>query len=103
MPAFDLETTYLAVDGKGGVEALPVGPDFWKTIDRNEALVDASLMAVFPMKADWPHWEMHPEGDEVLVLLEGSATMIFEEAGGERRIAMKSGATLVVPAGIWHR
>ena len=103
MAAFDLETTYLAVDGRGDVVELPVGPDFWRTIDRNEALEDASLLGVYPMKGDWAHWEMHPAGDEVLVLLDGAATMIFEEAGAERRMEMKAGTTLVVPAGTWHR
>src|SRR5687768_10090281 len=92
---FDLETTYLAVDGRGGVVRLPVDPDFWRTIDRNEALADASLLGVFPMQADWAHWEMHPAGDEVLVLLDGAATMIFEESGAQRRIEMKAGTTLV--------
>ena len=103
MAAFDLEATYLAVDGRGGVVQLPVGPDFWPTIDRNEALEDASLLGVFPMTGDWAHWEMHPSGDEVLVLLDGAATMIFEEAGAERRTEMLSGTTLIVPAGTWHR
>ena len=103
MATFDLETTYLAVDGRGGVVRLPVGPDFWRTIDRNEALEEASLLGVFPMQGDWAHWEMHPADDEVLVLLDGAATMIFEDAGAQRRIEMKAGTTLVVPAGTWHR
>jgi mannose-6-phosphate isomerase-like protein (cupin superfamily) len=103
VPAFDLETTYLAVDGRGGVVELPVGPKFWETIGDNEALHGASLLGVYPMKGDWAHWEMHPAGDEVLVLLDGAATMIFDESGAERRIEMKAGRTLVVPAGTWHR
>jgi mannose-6-phosphate isomerase-like protein (cupin superfamily) len=103
MPGFDLETTYLALDGKGGVRQLPVGSDFWETIDRNEAVRDGTLVGVYPMKRDWDHWEMHPAGDEVLVLLEGVMTMILDGGGGERKIPMSAGTTLVVPAGTWHR
>lgn len=102
MPAFDLETTYLSLDGSGGVTALPVGPDFWETIDQTDAAT-GTLVGVYAMRADWPHWEMHPAGDEVLVLLEGALTMILDGGDGERRLAMTPGTTVVVPAGTWHR
>ena len=46
---------------------------------------------------------MHPRGDEVLVLLEGAARMVFERAGGDEVFDMAPGATLVVPQGTWHR
>lgn len=104
MPPFDLETTYLALDRQGGVAALPVGPEFWDTIDRNPALTAGTLVGVYPLTGDWPHWEMHPAGDEVLVLLEGAATMIVRHRDGqEARHALQAGSTLVVPAGAWHR
>ena len=28
-------SAFLALDGRGGVAKLPVGPDFWNTIDHN--------------------------------------------------------------------
>lgn len=103
MPNFDLETTYLSLDGRGGVAIHPVDADFWRTIDANPALKE-TLVGVYAGEADWPQWEMHPAGDEVLVLLEGRMTMLFEHADGrESRHEMRSGATLVVPAGVWHR
>lgn len=99
---FDLESTYLALDGAGGVTPLPVGPDFWETIDRNPA-VRGTLVGVYPMTEDWPNWEMHPAGDEVLVLLDGEANFILDESEGERRVPMRAGSTVVVPKGVWHR
>ncbi len=59
MAAFDLETTYLSLDGRGSVTHLPVGRDLWETIDRNEAVKGGTLVGVYTMSADWPHWEMH--------------------------------------------
>lgn len=99
---FDLEATYLAVDGKGGVICLPVTDDFWARIETSPAAT-RSLMAVYPTTADWPHWEMHPEGDEVLVLLEGHVEMLLDNGGSQRTAEMQAGATLIVPAGVWHR
>jgi mannose-6-phosphate isomerase-like protein (cupin superfamily) len=55
------------------------------------------------MDGDWTHWEMHPQGDEVLVVLEGEGKIIFECDGGEEVHALSQGATLIVPAGTWHK
>lgn len=102
MPAFDLETTYLGLDGAGGVTQLPVGPDFWATIDANPS-ASGTLVTVTTGQGDWAHWEMHPEGDEVLVLLEGSLSVVFEGPDGDLFNEMRRGSTLVIPRGVWHR
>jgi mannose-6-phosphate isomerase-like protein (cupin superfamily) len=102
MTTFDLEKTYLGLDGAGRVTSLPVGPDFWATIASNPG-ARGTLVTVGTGEGDWPHWEMHPLGDEVLVLLDGSVRMVFERAGGDEVIDMAPGATLVVPQGTWHR
>ena len=102
MSAFDLETTYLGLDGKGGVAKLPVGPDFWATIGDNPG-ARGTLVTVSVSHADWPHWEMHPKGDEVVHLLDGEVTMIFERNERDERIHLTPGRTIVVPAGVWHR
>jgi hypothetical protein len=50
MSRFDLETTYLGLDGAGGVTVLPVGPDFWETIEDNPA-AGGTLVTVGPARA----------------------------------------------------
>ena len=99
---YDLENTYLALAPEGAVAELPVGPDFWETLGQNPKARGA-LVSAYWMDADWTTWEMHPLGDEVLILLDGAATMILDEGGVERRCEMIAGSTLVVPAGAWHR
>ena len=102
MTSFDLETTYLGLDGRDRVTTLPVGPDFWKTIDQNAA-ARGTMVTVHSSEGDWDHWEIHPNGDEVLVLLEGEMQVVFERPDGNEAFNLRPGATLVVPAETWHR
>lgn len=102
MTKFDLETTFLGLSGDGEVTQMPVGPDFWPTMDRNPNM-RPTLVSFGTGKGDWPHWEMHPKGDEVLILIEGSLTLIIDQDGAERRLEMTAGQTFVMPKGAWHR
>jgi mannose-6-phosphate isomerase-like protein (cupin superfamily) len=103
MTALELETTYLGLDGAGGVTPMPVGPDFWATIGDNPH-AGGTLVGVSPTaEGAWAHWEMHPRGDEVLVLLEGRMRMVFERASGDQMHDLGPGSMLIVPAGVWHR
>jgi mannose-6-phosphate isomerase-like protein (cupin superfamily) len=102
MPAFELERTYLSLDGQGRVARHPVDEAFWATIDTNADLL-GTLVGGYVSTADWLHWEMHPAGEEVLIQLEGMMTLILDEPAGERRVEMAPGATCVVPRGVWHR
>ena len=101
MPTLDLERTYLSLDGQGQVRSHPVD-GFWESVDENPSLL-GTLVAAFVSHEDWPHWEMHPAGEEVLVLIDGRMTMILDEPGGERRVEMTPGSTCIVPRGVWHR
>jgi mannose-6-phosphate isomerase-like protein (cupin superfamily) len=102
MPSFDLEKTYLGLDGHGRVTPMRVGPDFWKTIEQNP-IARGTMVTVSASNGDWHHWEVHPNGDEVLVLLEGELQVVFERPGGNETFDLRPGATLIVPAGTWHR
>jgi mannose-6-phosphate isomerase-like protein (cupin superfamily) len=103
MTAYDLEKTYLLLDGAGGVKATPGGEAFWRGVADNPD-AGGTLVIVSGGDGDWNFWEMHPAGDEALVLLEGALTMLFEHPDGRAtRHPMAPGGTLVVPAGVWHR
>src|SRR6185369_13156868 len=88
--------------GNGRVTPMTVGAEFWRTIGKNPN-AGGTLVTVAAGDGDWKHWEMHPCGDEVLIVLEGEVRMIFERADREDGFDLSAGATLIVPAGTWHR
>ena len=110
--AIDLMKNYLLLEPDGAVVPLPGGGDFWsQMMSRNATdpgirrLIGSEhgrLMSVLSMSADWTNWEMHPTGDEVLFMLEGTATFFLELPGAVREVALRAGQLLVIPKGVWH-
>jgi uncharacterized cupin superfamily protein len=47
-------------------------------------------------------WERHPEGDEIVIVLEGKGVFVQEIGGQERRTAVGPYSTIINPAGVWH-
>jgi len=51
-----------------------------------------------------PHGgEMHPDGDELLILVEGEVDVVLDDEDGERVTALSPGDAFVVPRRTWHR
>ena len=48
-------------------------------------------------------WERHESGDEVVLVLEGTTTVVLLSAGAEQQIQLAAGELVVVPKGMWHR
>ena len=80
---------------------IEVGADFWQTIDAREDLAER-LVAIFAYEADWTSWEVHPDGDEIVLLLEGAVDLVLDEPSGERTVELRDRSAAVVPRGIWH-
>jgi mannose-6-phosphate isomerase-like protein (cupin superfamily) len=102
---FDPQKTYLALHGAGEARPIAVDDSFWPDVmaGKHPELDKGWLVGAYPMEADWPEWEMHPEGEEVLTLLSGELEMIVDEGGTQTTITMKPGRTFVMPRGAWHR
>jgi mannose-6-phosphate isomerase-like protein (cupin superfamily) len=101
--AIDLSTTYVHLDDGPAARPVPVGPDFWQTIDRRTDLAGGRLVLVFRNAADWPTWEVHPAGEEIVYLLSGAVDLVLDEPDGPRTVALRPGQAVIVPRGVWHR
>lgn len=48
-------------------------------------------------------WERHPQGDEIVMVLEGATRLFLLSDGKEQGHDLNAGELLVVPQGVWHR
>ena len=48
-------------------------------------------------------WERHPNGDELVQIVDGSATLHVMTDDGPKSYAVSAGMTVIVPQGTWHR
>ena len=63
---------------------------------------DGLLLAIKASGKD--HWERHLAGDELVHILEGSATLeIVCDDGPPKSIALRTGMIAVIQQGAWHR
>ncbi len=48
-------------------------------------------------------WERHPEGDELVYILEGATLLRLMTDDGPQDQELRAGMMMVVPQGVWHR
>lgn len=49
-------------------------------------------------------WERHPDGEELLMPLEGSYSVtVLDDAGNRTTVVVEAGSLFIVPQGVWHR
>jgi Mannose-6-phosphate isomerase len=48
-------------------------------------------------------WERHPDGDELLYILDGEISVTILTDGGPVRATVSAGSIFVVPRDLWHR
>ena len=77
-PALNPAETYIAIHGTAA-EAIPVTESFWPEVMAGKRQIAGWLMTAFPQTEDWPSWERHPKGEEILVMLKGALTLVFDD------------------------
>ena len=48
-------------------------------------------------------WERHPKGDEIVQIIDGTATLHVVSDGRSEAFTLSAGAFVVIPQGAWHR
>ena len=60
--------------------------------------------AIFTAKfAGTSAWERHPNGDEIVQIVDGATTLHLMTAEGRQSIALSAGMLAVVPQNTWHQ
>ncbi|MEE4360045.1 MAG: hypothetical protein V2I63_00825 [Pseudomonadales bacterium] len=101
---FDLDDMRLFLTTAGEAHPRPVTDDFYEALERDFATVRGGILIQrFSFDAPWGTWEMHPQGDEFVYLLDGETDLILRHPGGERALRLAiPGCYALVPRGTWH-
>lgn len=61
------------------------------------------LISCYEFDSDWSNWEIHPHGDEVVVLMSGEVSFILHMEERDTSVKLsEQGQYVIVPKGIWH-
>jgi quercetin dioxygenase-like cupin family protein len=100
-----LDETYVHLRNDEGAATVDVTSTFWDELTggKRPELEQGRLVTVFHFDKDWPTWERHPAGEETVVLLTGSVTVVLEMGGAERVLTLNDpGEYVLIPPGAWH-
>ncbi len=104
MDAFDISRTFVRLDADGGASSFGVTREVWSA--GGAASTYDRVMGTFAFETDEDlhrdQAEMHPAGDEVLVVLEGAITVVLEHESGPEPVHIDAGQAAVVPQGLFH-
>ena len=100
----NLQSTFAIVKPDQGVDCLQVTETVYADLERAyDNFAGHQLVAIHQFDGDRPSWEVHPHGDEIVVLLSGSADLVLRRDEGNESVPLKApGDYIVVPKGIWH-
>lgn len=103
MHRIDPQHTYVHLSAQGDALQLPGGEAFWSLPpDKLDHYGQGWLVSEYEFASDWPNWEMHPDGDELVYLLAGAMEMLLEQPEGIQRVTLQGSGAVVVPRGVWH-
>ena len=100
----DLASTFIVLKPDHLSETIAVSETVFAELDeRFSGFAGHTLVSSFSFEDDWPTWEMHPKGDEIVCLMSGDVEMVLASDNGEQRTRLKKpGSFVVVPKGTWH-
>lgn len=102
---YNISNTYARLKPDASAEPLPVNESFWQELSNGKfgSFENEFLVTTQSFAQNWPVWEMHPKGEEVIILLTGNIDLILEKKTGNKIVRLQQqGDWLMVPKGQWH-
>jgi mannose-6-phosphate isomerase-like protein (cupin superfamily) len=64
--------------------------------------IEGRMVVVIDEEGPGDHWECHPAGDEVIVCISGTVSVVREVGEFTEQVVLRSGEASINPAGMWH-
>jgi len=99
-----LASNFVVLNDKFQASTIDVGQDIYRRLDEEyKEFAGHLLISSYAFDDDWPTWEVHPAGDEFVILVSGDADLVLARANGDETIRMTEPGTFVlVPKDTWH-
>lgn len=102
--AVRLASNFVVLDDQFNASVVELTPDIYARIDAEfNHFKGHVLISSYAFDEDWPTWEVHPAGDEFVILVSGDADLVLARESGEETIRMtEPGTFVIVPRNTWH-
>ncbi|QJR79750.1 cupin domain-containing protein [Alteromonas pelagimontana] len=102
--SFNLHDTFVVLDPDNHATPEENNADLYTRIDaRYDKFKSHQLLSAHIFTEDWANWEIHPKGDEVVLLITGEATLRLKINNTEHIFTLsKPGDYVLVPRNTWH-
>ena len=96
--------TFAVINCDFNIDSLPATDSIYAELDeRYGGFGGHLLVACHDFESDWPTWEIHPHGDELVSLVAGDAELVIRTDEGDRSARLSNpGDFVVVPRNTWH-
>jgi mannose-6-phosphate isomerase-like protein (cupin superfamily) len=64
--------------------------------------LEGRLVSMHTFTEPWTSWERHPNGDELVLCVDGQMTLHQEVDGSDRTVTLRAGEAVINPPGVWH-
>lgn len=102
--ALRLASNFVVLNDNFRADTVEVTPDIYARLDEKyKEFAGHLLISSYAFDEDWPTWEVHPAGDEFVILVSGDVDLVLAKDGGDETARMtEPGTFVIVPRDTWH-
>lgn len=99
-----IASNFVVMSKKFDAETVEVSPTLYSRLEeRYGDFAGRLLISSYTFEDDWPTWEIHPNGDELVVLVSGDVELVLAaDHADESMHLIEPGSFVIVPRGVWH-
>ncbi len=99
-----IASNFVVMNSDLNAEPMAVTDNFYEELGTKYGdFAGHTLISCHSFDGDWPTWECHPNGDELVILLGGEVEMWLAQDNGDESVRLSApGEFVIVPRGTWH-